>query len=143
MPDPTTPDPAAPDPTTPDPSRARPTVLVIEDDRAIRHMLELLLLRADVEVLTAGDGLEGLLKVEIHRPDVVVLDMMMPDLGGMRVLDVMAAEHASIPIIVVTGKPDAAAEARARVGAANVFAKPFDIDDLLARIVQIVEPSSC
>lgn len=123
----------------------RPTVLVVEDDRSVREMLALLLRRSDVavDVVTARDGLEGLLKVQIHQPDVVILDIMMPDLSGMRVLDQMAAEHTDIPVIVITGKPQAAEEARARLGAANVFGKPFEIDDLLARIVQIVETPAC
>lgn len=117
----------------------RPTVLVVEDDRATRELLELLLQRADLEVKTARDGLEGLLKMKIHRPAAVILDIMMPDVSGMRVLDEMAAEHADIPVIVVTGKPAAAVEARTRLGAANVFTKPFETDDLLARLVQIIE----
>lgn len=114
-------------------------VLIVEDDRAVREMLATVLEIESLTVHTARDGLEGLLKLRIHQPDTVVLDLMMPDVGGLRVLDELAAEHADVTVIVVTGNPDAAAEARTRLGAANVFAKPFEIDDLVARIVQSVE----
>lgn len=116
-----------------------PSVLVVEDDRAVRELLETVLAVEGITVHTARDGLEGLLKVRIHQPAVVVLDLMMPDVGGLRVLDELAAGHADIAVIVVTGNPDAAAEARLRLGDAAVITKPFDIDDLLARIVTTVE----
>ncbi len=113
-------------------------VLIVEDDRAVRELIETLLDAEGIEVKTARDGLEGLLKLRMHNPAVVVLDIMMPDVGGLRVLDELAEEHADVPVIVVTGKPEAAAEARQRLGRENVFDKPFEIDDLLARIIQIV-----
>lgn len=118
----------------------QPTVLIVEDDRAVRELLETLLAAEGIEARTAKDGLEGLLKLRMHAPAALVLDIMMPDVGGMRVLDELAEEHADVPIIVVTGKPEAADEARQRLGDANVFDKPFEIDDLLARILEIVRP---
>ncbi len=114
------------------------TVLIVEDDRAVRELIETLLAAEGIEVKTARDGLEGLLKLRMHDPAVVVLDIMMPDVGGLRVLDELASEHADVPVIVVTGKPEAAEEARKRLGRENVFDKPFEIDDLLNRITQIV-----
>ena len=114
-----------------------PLVLVVEDDKGVRELIETILISEGFDVRTARDGLEGLLKLRMMRPAVLVLDIMMPDVGGMRVLDELAEEHAEVPIIVVTGKPEAAAEARERLGAANVFDKPFEVDDLLARILEI------
>jgi DNA-binding response OmpR family regulator len=116
-----------------------PVVLVVEDDRAVRDLLAALLEGAGLVVHTARDGLEGLLKTKVHRPAAIVLDIMMPDVGGLRLLDQLADEHADVPVVVVTGKPDAAQEARTRLGAANVFTKPFDIDDVLARVLAVVE----
>lgn len=115
-----------------------PTVLIVEDDRAVRELLETLLSAEGIDVHTARDGLEGLLKLRMHNPGVLVLDIMMPDVGGLRVLDELAEEHADVPVVVVTGKPEAAEESRKRLGAENVFDKPFDIDDLLTRILQII-----
>lgn len=116
----------------------RRTVLIVEDDRAVRELMETLLASEGIDVKTARDGLEGLLKLKMHNPAVVVLDIMMPDVGGLRVLDELAEEHADVPVIVVTGKPEAADEARRRLGRENVFDKPFEIDDLLGRIIEIV-----
>jgi two-component system OmpR family response regulator len=124
----------------PGPGRAAtedPTVLIVEDDRAVRDLLETVLVAEGFAVRTARDGLEGLLKLKMFRPVAVVLDIMMPDVGGLRVLDELAEEHADVPVIVVTGKPQAADEARRRIGGDNVFDKPFDIDVLVARIRQV------
>ncbi|MEO2106445.1 MAG: response regulator [Actinomycetota bacterium] len=115
-----------------------PVVLVVEDDRAVRDLIEVLFAAEGIDVKTARDGLEGLLKLRMHRPAVVVLDIMMPDVGGLRVLDELAEEHSDTPVIVVTGKPEAADEARKRLGNANVFNKPFEVEDLLLRVQQIV-----
>ncbi|AXV06535.1 DNA-binding response regulator [Euzebya pacifica] len=115
-----------------------PVVLVVEDDRAVRDLIEVLFAAEGIDVRTARDGLEGLLKLRMHRPAVVVLDIMMPDVGGLRVLDELAEEHSDTPVIVVTGKPEAADEARKRLGNANVFNKPFEVEDLLLRVQQIV-----
>lgn len=110
------------------------TVLVVEDDRGVRDLLVTVLSAEGFAVRTARDGLEGLLKLQICEPAAVVLDIMMPDVGGLRVLDELAEEHAEIPVIVVTGKPEAAEQACERLGSENVFDKPFDIDELVSRI---------
>jgi len=111
-----------------------PLVLVVEDDKGVRELLEIVLSGEGFEVHTARDGLEGLLKVRMLDPAALVLDIMMPDIGGLRVLDQLAAEHAGTPVIVVTGAAEAADVARERLGKANVFVKPFDIDLLVERI---------
>jgi CheY-like chemotaxis protein len=86
-----------------------PLVLVVEDDRGVRSLLETVLASEGFDVAAARDGLEGLLKLRMLEPALIVLDIMMPDVGGLRVLDELAAEHASAPVVVVTGKSDAAA----------------------------------
>lgn len=112
----------------------RPAVLVVEDDRSVRELLETILGAEGFVVHVAADGLEGLLKLRVHQPAVMVLDLMMPDLGGLRVLDELAEEHASVGVVVVTGARDAAEEARRRLPPENVFDKPFDIDEVIARV---------
>ena len=119
-------------------SPENPVVLIVEDDRAVRDLIEVLFAAEGIEVKTARDGLEGLLKLRMHQPHVVILDIMMPDVGGLRVLDELAEEHSDTPVIVVTGKPEAAEESRARLGTRNVFNKPFEVEDLLARVQEIV-----
>lgn len=111
-----------------------PLVLVVEDDKGVRDLIETVLTSEGFEVRTARDGLEGLLKLRMLKPAALVLDIMMPDVGGLRVLDELAEDHADVPVIVVTGKPQAAEESRKRLGAENVFDKPFDLDDFVNRI---------
>jgi CheY-like chemotaxis protein len=114
-----------------------PTVLVVEDDAGVRTLIETVLEAAGCRVISARDGLEGLVKLRGHEPAVLVLDIMMPDVGGLRVLDELAQEHANVAVVVVTGKPDAAQAARDRLGDASVFAKPFDIDQLAERVTEL------
>jgi DNA-binding response OmpR family regulator len=111
-----------------------PLVLIVEDDKGVRDLLETVLATEHYEVKTARDGLEGLLKLRMLEPVAVILDIMMPDVGGIRVLDELAEEHASVPVIVVTGNPQAADECRERMDPADVFDKPFDVSALLDRL---------
>lgn len=114
-----------------------PLVLVVEDDKGVRDLIETVLSTEGFEVRTARDGLEGLLKLRMLKPAALVLDIMMPDVGGLRVLDELAEDHSDVPVIVVTGKPQAAEESRKRLGDENVFDKPFDLDVFVARIRQV------
>lgn len=114
-----------------------PTVLVVEDDAGVRTLIETVLEAAGCQVVSARDGLEGLVKLRSHEPAVLVLDIMMPDVGGLRVLDEIGEEHADVAIVVVTGKPDAADAARDRLGDDRVFDKPFDIDELVERVTAL------
>ena len=117
-----------------DATPAGPLVLVVEDDKGVRNLIETVLSSEGFTVKTARDGLEGLLKLRMLKPSALVLDIMMPDVGGLRVLDELAEEHADVPVIVVTGKPQAAEECRKRLGPENVFDKPFDLDVFVDRI---------
>jgi CheY-like chemotaxis protein len=114
-----------------------PLVLVVEDDKGVRDLIDTVLTSEGFEVKTARDGLEGLLKLRMLKPAALVLDIMMPDVGGLRVLDELADDHADLPVIVVTGKPQAAEESRKRLGPENVFDKPFDLDDFVRRIREV------
>ena len=114
-------------------------VLVVEDDPSVRGLLQTLLSAEGYEVQTASDGLAGLVKVTSSPPALVLLDLMMPDLGGVRVLEEMRddPELANIPVIVVTGKVDAVPGMRALLGEDNVFIKPFAVAELLARVGEV------
>ncbi len=115
-------------------------VLVVEDDPSVRGLLNTLLSAEGYDVVTASDGLAGLVKVASTRPALVLLDLMMPDLGGVRVLEEMRddPELADIPVIVVTGKVDAVPGMRSLLGDNNVFLKPFAVGELLARVGEVV-----
>ncbi len=114
-------------------------VLVVEDDPSVRGLLHTLLTAEGYDVATASDGLAGLVKATSTHPALVLLDLMMPDLGGVRVLEELQddPELAAIPVIVVTGKVDAVPGMRDLLGEDNVFVKPFAVAELLARVGEV------
>jgi len=120
-------------------------VLVVEDDRAIQMVLELVLNRmAKCNVVTASDGPEGLSKIQNEKPDVVLLDLMLPGMDGFEICERAKADEATrqIPIIFLTAQPQPASVAKAMaLGAAGYLVKPFDpikiidqINEALARV---------
>ena len=115
------------------------SVLVVEDDPSVRGLLQTLLSAEGYDVVTASDGLAGLVKATSSHPSLVLLDLMMPDLGGVRVLEEMRddPELSEIPVIVVTGKIDAIPSMRELLGEDNVFLKPFAVGELLGRVADV------
>jgi DNA-binding response OmpR family regulator len=113
-----------------------PRVLVVEDDPSVRGLLQTLFVAEGYDVGVAADGLGGLLDAAAHKPDLIVLDMVMPDLGGIRVLEEMRGDPAlsGVPVIVVTGKQESVPGLRDLLGDDNVFTKPFPVGDLLNRV---------
>ena len=116
-----------------------PFVLVVEDDPSVRGLLQTLLTAEGYDVGTASDGLAGLVKASNQHPALILLDLMMPDLGGIRVLEEMRGDPQlrDIPVVVVTGKVDAVPSLREVLGETNVFAKPFAVAELLDRVSTI------
>jgi DNA-binding response OmpR family regulator len=111
-------------------------ILIVEDEEAVRELEKFILEQHGYEVMEARDGLEGLTKAEFRKPDLILLDLMMPDVSGGRMFDEMR-EHpvtAGIPIVVVTGKPDAHQLFDQEIGSENVIMKPFDAGTLIGRI---------
>jgi len=116
-----------------------PHVLVVEDDPSVRGLLQTLISAEGYDVATASDGLAGLVKASSRRPSLILLDLMMPDLGGIRVLEELRGDPAlsDVPVIVVTGKIDAVAGLQDVLGEDSVFAKPFGVAELLARVAEV------
>jgi len=114
-------------------------VLVVEDDPSVRGLLHTLLSAEGYDVATASDGLAGMVKATSTHPALVLLDLMMPDLGGVRVLEELREdpELAGTPVIVVTGKVDAVPGIRALLGEGSVFVKPFAVAELLTRVAEV------
>ena len=114
-------------------------LLVVEDDPSVLGLLQTLLSTEGYQVATASDGLGGLVQATTSPPALVVLDLVMPDLGGVRVLETLREdpELADIPVIVVTGQVEAVPDMRQLLGEGNVFVKPFVIADLLGRVAQL------
>ncbi len=111
-------------------------VLVVEDDPNVRGLMQTLLEVEGYAVTTASDGLGGLGEAVATSPSLVLLDLVMPDLGGARVLERLRDDPvlSKIPVIVVTGHEDALPDVRDLLGEDNVFLKPFAVAELLARV---------
>lgn len=111
---------------------ARQTVLVVDDDAELRGAIAEYLQSKGFEVAEAENGLEALLKVKRVRPDAVIMDVMMPRLGGLDALKRVRAFDPQMAVIVVTGTEDPGLKDQAlSLGAAAFHAKPFNFADLL------------
>ncbi|MEA2428468.1 MAG: hypothetical protein QOF37_2096 [Thermoleophilaceae bacterium] len=108
-------------------------VLVIDDDEDVRAMVRRVYERNDAEVIEAASGTEGLKALYGARPDLVVLDISMPDLDGWGVLN-RIREVTDVPVLMLTGSDRELEKVRAlRAGADDYVTKPFGMQELLAR----------
>ena len=122
-------------------SQRKPLILVVEDDQSVQNLLTMVLEGEGFEVIAARDGLEGLVKMELQHPSLVVLDLMMPNVSGDRVIEEIRSDPRlrTLPVVVVSGRHDVHEAFDDVLGADNVFAKPFDPADLIARIEAILK----
>jgi two-component system, NtrC family, response regulator AtoC len=110
-------------------------VLVVDDDPNIGAMLRDLLVELGYVVKNAVRGVEALHLVRVFEPDVVLLDLLMPEMSGAEVLDLLRRDHPTVPVIVVTGNDDVEVARRTlRSGAFDYVCKPFTLD-VLTRVV--------
>jgi two-component system response regulator MprA len=110
-------------------------ILVVDDDRAVRESLRRSLAFNGYDVELAADGAEALQRVAAARPDAIVLDVMMPRLGGLETCRALRAAGEDLPILVLTARetvPDRIAGLDA--GADDYLPKPFALEELLARL---------
>jgi DNA-binding response OmpR family regulator len=119
----------------------RGRVLVVDDDPDIYQIAEANLAAAGYEVRGAADGLEGLRMVREYAPDVVVLDVLMPELDGWEVLSRIESdpETAGIPVVMLTCRSEDADILRGlEQGAVEYITKPFYPEDLVASVTIIL-----
>jgi two-component system, OmpR family, alkaline phosphatase synthesis response regulator PhoP len=110
-------------------------VLVVEDDASIALGLRINLEADGYEVLSAEDGEAGLAMARTERPDLVILDVMLPKLNGFQVLQTVRREGLTMPIIVLSARTGEADKVTGlELGAEDYVAKPFSLAELLARI---------
>ena len=117
------------------------SVLIIEDDENIAKAEEPILM-SDFKVHIAKDGEEGLKKAKEVKPDLVVLDLMMPNIGGIEVCRQIRADEelASTKIVMVTAKDQQKDEVKGMgTGADDYIMKPFEADELLHVINQVLK----
>jgi two-component system response regulator RegX3 len=109
-------------------------LLIIEDEPAYVDALEVALTREGFELTSAGDGREGLAAFRANRPDVLLLDLMLPGMNGLDVLKRVRSES-DVPVIVLSAKDSESDIVTAlEMGADDYLTKPYSVRELLARI---------
>jgi len=116
---------------------ARQTVLVVEDDASIREVISDILEDKGFRVVPAVNGSDALRQLDRERPDVMVLDLLMPVMHGWAFMESYLEKTGGslIPIVVVSVNP-ALPRSYNRLGVAHVVSKPFDVDHLLRAVEQ-------
>jgi DNA-binding response OmpR family regulator len=110
-------------------------ILVVEDNPDLAYGLRNNLEIEGYEVRLAGDGPEGLEAARSWRPDLVILDLMLPGADGLRVLHELRREGRSMPVLILTARGEEADKVRGlRLGADDYVTKPFGLLELLARV---------
>ena len=121
------------------------TVLVVEDEEDILALLQFNLMKAGYEVICAADGEEGLRKIAERQPDLMLLDLMLPGIGGLEICRRLRCDEktAQLPIIMLTARGEEADVVQGlELGADDYMTKPFSIKILLARIQTVLRRSS-
>ena len=127
----------------------RPTILIVEDDQEFTHLLKIRLEAKGYRILTTANGDDACELVQTKHPDLVVLDIFLPDMDGLTILKRLKAPvdietgkpslTKDIPIIAITGKAPMVENITRVEGASDFFTKPIDMDELAHRINELVE----
>ena len=111
------------------------TILIIEDDRAISNFISRALTANDYRAITAFTGKAGLSLFFSHGPDLVLLDLGLPDMDGLEILAQLRDLPREVPIIIISARDRESEKVRALdMGADDYVVKPFGVSELLARI---------
>jgi DNA-binding response OmpR family regulator len=118
-------------------------VLLIDDDAGVRARVRDGLVAHGMTVDEAADGEQGLVSAFLHPPDLVILDLMLPGMTGLAVLECLRA-HRDVPVIALSGLSDEADRVRClELGADDYIVKPFSPRELLARIGSVLRRTHC
>jgi CheY-like chemotaxis protein len=117
------------------------TILLIDDEPSMQRLMGYALQTKGYEVILASDGLEGLDKARSRPPDLILLDMVMPEMGGMEVLRALKEDERlkDIPVLIVTASAQkGAAERATRMGATGYLIKPFQMPVFFGKIEELL-----
>ncbi len=114
-------------------------VLVIDDDEKITSLIRRSLAFEGYSVITAANGSEGLKQLLTHEPELIILDVMMPELNGWEVLQRLRDGGITIPVLMLTAKDEVGDRVKGLdLGADDYLVKPFALEELLARIRALI-----
>lgn len=112
----------------------KPMILVVEDDKAIRNLITTTLETQAYQFHTASTGGESILEAVSHKPDIIILDLGLPDMDGVDIIKKIRT-WSNVPIIVVSARSEDKDKIEALdAGADDYLTKPFSVDELLARL---------
>lgn len=118
------------------------SILVVEDDENTRKLMEAVLTQNGYEVVTAGDGVDALEKMDNRHVDLIVLDLMMPRMDGYEFTETLRQCDCNLPILMVTAKEAPADKKKGFiVGTDDYMVKPVDEEEMLLRIAALLRRS--
>ena len=117
---------------------AKASIIIIEDEKNICNFIETVLTPQNYHVVCAYTGADGLKQINTHKPDVVLLDLGLPDMDGLEIIEEVRA-YSSVPIIVISARTlERSKVAALDMGADDYLPKPFHTAELLARIKSVL-----
>jgi len=120
----------------------RRRVLIVDDEPGVRESLRMVL-KSDYDATAVGSAAEALEALNAALPDVVLLDVVMPGVDGMQLLEELRGRHAGLPIIMLTATKTLKTAVHAmKLGAFHYITKPFDVDDLRAHLDKATEQAA-
>ena len=118
------------------------SILLVEDEENLHEALKLNLELEDYEVTSAYDGIEALKAVEQEHFDLMILDVMLPELDGISVCERIRLQNIDIPILILSAKNSSSDRVLGlKKGADDYLTKPFNLEELLLRVSKLVEKS--
>lgn len=117
-------------------------ILIVDDEEFVRQLIQIKLKFYGIETVEAGNGLEAIEKAASEKPDLILLDVMMPKMNGFEACQRLKAnpETAHIPIVMLTARGDPSAKERGEnAGALEYLTKPFSPQKLAERILEILQ----
>ncbi len=112
----------------------KPLVLIVEDDAPVRNLITVTLKANDYRFLTVGNGNAAIMEASSHNPDIVLLDLGLPDIDGVAVIQKIRT-WSNMPIIVISARSEDGDKIEALdAGADDYLTKPFSVEELLARL---------
>ena len=120
----------------------RPKVLIIDDEPGVRELISEALSLSEITAVQAADGLEALSFLRRERFDLLILDINMPKLDGLALLEKLRTEGMSVPVLMLSARADKAdINQGLRTGADDYLTKPFSIEELVLRVKAIMRRS--
>jgi len=116
-----------------------PSILVVEDDERFRNLIGEILHLESYDVSLAGSGKEAVRFCQERPPDLVITDLLMPEMDGFELIRSLRQSHPNLPLLVISGASDSLLKEATELGAVGSLQKPFREEELLALVARILK----